>query len=85
MSAPVGEPSDDAITSNDEIVHCRFDVWKRDEEIPPKDAISFASVLHCRIVVDVVDSHKAVDAIGIVVVQHGQIALGQCASIGLAS
>src|SRR5258707_5969770 len=84
VSASVGEPPDNAISGHHQVVHCRFDVWKRSEEARPEGAVGFTSVFHERVVVDVVDSHEAIDGIGIVVVQPLQVTRSKRASIGLA-
>ena len=73
MSAQVGESSDHAVAGHHQIVDCRFDVGKRREEAGPEGPVGFTSVCHERVVVDVVDSHKASDGVGIVVVQHRQV------------
>jgi hypothetical protein len=69
VSSPVGKSPNDAISGDYEIVHGRFDVGKRGEVARPEGTIGFTSVLHERVVVDVVECQKAIDGIGIVVVQ----------------
>jgi hypothetical protein len=82
--APVGESSDNAVSGDNQIVHGRLDVGKRGEEGRPPSPVGFTSICHERVVVDVVDSHKAIDGIGIVVVQALQVAPGKRSPIRLA-
>jgi hypothetical protein len=77
VGGPVGEAPGHPVTGSDEVVHGGGQVGEGGEEAGPEGAVGFAAIGDEGVVVDVAGGHEAVDGVGVVLVEHGQVALGE--------
>src|SRR5436309_2410731 len=73
----VSEAPGHPVTGLDEVVHGGGEIGEGGEEGGPEGAVGFAAILDEGIVVNVADGHEALNGVGVVLVEHGQVALSE--------
>ena len=77
MRAAVDEAADHTVTRDDEILHGRGQIRQCREESGPKPPVGLPSVVDERVVIAVVAGHEGVHQVGVVVVEHLDVGLGE--------
>ncbi len=80
VGSPADEPANHPLTRYYQVLHRAGEIGEGREELGPEDPVAFTSIVHERVVVDIVERDEVVDSIRVVIDQHPEETLGEDAS-----